>query len=528
VAVGVHKLSAQATDNQGATATSGVVSITVTTSNAPPLITITSPTNGAVFVAPADLTIQASASDPDGSVAKVEFFDGTGSLGVTTNMPFQITAALAVGTHSLSAQATDNLGATANSTVVSISVTNSPPPQPASTYVQHNLVSDLPGLADVTDTNLVNPWGIATSASSPFWISENHSGLSTLYNSTGGVVSLVVTIPPPANGQSPAAPTGIVFNGNTNDFLVASNQPAHFIFATEDGTISGWNGGAHAVLKIDNSSSNAVYKGLALATNSTNTFLYAADFHNSRVDVFDSAFQPVSLPGAFTDSSLPAGYAPFGIHSIGGSLYVTYALQDSDAHDDVAGAGHGFVNVFDATGTMLKRLVSQAALNSPWGLAKAPLGFGSFSQALLIGNFGDGMINAFDPASGVFLGHLNDTNGTALSIQGLWGLKFGNGGQGGESLKLYFTAGIPGGGSVEDHGLFGSIAAVSDISLSLSAVSSNSVTLVWSAGIPPFLVQKKTSLSDQNWTNALTTTNTTALVPTDSSTAFYRVLDHAQ
>jgi uncharacterized protein (TIGR03118 family) len=411
----------------------------------------------------------------------------------------------------------------------SVTVSNTAPPvvQAGPGYLQHNLVSDLKGQADVTDTNLVNPWGITTSSTSPFWISDNHSGLSTLYNSTGGVLSLVVTIPPPKNGQPPAAPTGIVFNGNTNAFLVGTNKPSRFIFATEDGTISGWNSGSNAVLVVDNSSSNAIYKGLALATTGTNSFLFASDFHNGRVDVFDSTFKQVTNSGAFADASLPAGYAPFGIHNIGGNLYVTYAMQDSDAHDDVAGAGHGFVNVFDLTGKMIKRFASQGDLNSPWGMALAPLGFGEFSSGLLIGNFGDGIINAFDPSSGASLGHVTDTNGTAISIQGLWALKFGNGGQGGDLFKLYFTAGISGGGSVEDHGLFGSLAPATTVSLSVSGVSSNNLTLAWSGGVSPFLVQKKSAVTDTNWTDAVTTTNRTASIPASGPLGLFRVLDHA-
>jgi uncharacterized protein (TIGR03118 family) len=412
------------------------------------------------------------------------------------------------------------------SVTVQAAPTNAPPAQ-GSGYVQHNLVSDLPGQADVTDARLVNPWAIATSGTSPFWISDNHSGFSTLYNSTGGVSSLVVTIPPPTNGQPPASPTGMVFNGNTNSFLLGTNLSARFIFATEDGTISGWNSGSNAVLKVDNSSSNAIYKGLALATSGGSNFLYATDFHNGKVDVFDSAFNPVPLAGGFADPSLPAGYAPFGIQNLGGDLYVTYALQDADAEDDVAGAGHGFVNVFDTTGKMLKRFASEGVLNSPWGLAKAPLGFGQFSGALLIGNFGDGRINGFDPVTGTELGALSDTNGTSISIEGLWGLKFGNGGQGGAPFKLYFTAGISGGGSVEDHGLFGSLAPADTIVLSVETVYTNALTLAWSEGIPPFLVQRKTALTDPNWFDVVTTSNRTAIVADDATPTFYRVLDHA-
>jgi uncharacterized protein (TIGR03118 family) len=374
----------------------------------------------------------------------------------------------------------------------------------------------------------VNPWGIATSGTSPFWINDNHAGVSTLYNSTGGVVSLVVTIPPPAGGQSPSAPTGMVFNGSTNSFLVDTNKPAHFIFATEDGTISGWNSGTNAVLKVDNSSSNAIYKGLTLLSSGGSNFLFATDFHNGKVDVFDGAFQPVTLPGGFTDTNLPAGYAPFGIQSVGTNLYISYALQDTNKQDDIAGAGNGYVDVFSTTGSLIKRFASQGVLNSPWGMAVAPLGFGEFSGALLIGNFGDGTINAFDPSSGASLGHLSATNGTAITIQGLWALKFGNGGQGGKPLTLYFTAGIPGpGGSLEDHGLFGSIAPAETITLTVSSASTNSMNLSWSGGTAPYLVQKKTNITDKTWASLMTTTNQTGVVTNDSPVGFFRVLDHA-
>jgi uncharacterized protein (TIGR03118 family) len=399
--------------------------------------------------------------------------------------------------------------------------------QAQNAYLQHNLVSDLPGQADVTDTNLVNPWGIATSAASPFWISDNHSGVSTLYTSTGAVQALVVTIPPPAGGQGPAAPTGIIFNSSSASFLVATNKPARFIFATEDGTITGWNSGTNAVLMVDNSASNAVYKGLAVAISAGSSFLYASDFHNGKVDVFDSSFKPVNLTNAFTDSTIPVGFAPFGIQNIGGNIYVSYAMQNADKHDDTAGPGNGYVNIFDPTGHMIKRFASQGPLNSPWGMAMAPVGFGQFSGALLVGNFGDGTINAFDPSTGAPLGHLNDTNGAAISINGLWGLKFGNGGQGGDPFKLYFAAGIPGGGTVEDHGLFGSLSVASTVKLSVGMAATNTISLSWTGGTPPYLVQRRVAFPSTNWFDVLTTTNLSALLPTDAAAGFFRVMDHA-
>jgi uncharacterized protein (TIGR03118 family) len=327
-------------------------------------------------------------------------------------------------------------------------------------YLQTNLVSDLPGVAVTQDANLVNPWGISFSSGSPFWIADNGSGLSTLYNGAGGKLGLVVTIPGPG-GSGPSAPTGTIFNpinGNaTNNF----NKDL-FLFATEDGTIDGWRGslGTTAEQPVDNSPSGAVYKGLALANNGTHTLLYATNFNAGTVDIFDENFAPTTVPGGFQDSTIPAGFAPFDIENIGGDLYVTYAMQDGAKHDDVAGPGNGFVDVFDPNGNLLQRLISNGPLNSPWGLALAPANFGAFSSDLLVGNFGDGTINAFNPLNGDFLGTLQDGMGNPIVIQGLWGLAFGNGVQQFDPNILYFTAGIPGPDQVEDHGLFGGLRAV--------------------------------------------------------------------
>ena len=326
-------------------------------------------------------------------------------------------------------------------------------------FLQTNLVSDLPGVAANTDPNLANPWGISFGPASPFWVSDNKTGVSTLYNGQGQIVPLVVTVPPPAGGVPPSAPTGQVFNGGTG-FNVGLNQPARFIFATEDGTISGWNSGTNAVLMVDHSAVFAVYKGLAIGNNGTGDFLYAANFNAGTIEVFNSSFAPTTLAGNFTDPNIPSGYAPFNIQNLGGKLYVTYALQDAAKHDDVPGPAHGFVDVFDLNGNLLRRLVSGGLLNSPWGVALAPGNFGAFSNSLLVGNFGDGKINAFDPTTGNFLGTMVDKNGNPIINAGLWGLQFGNGGAGGDSDKLYFTAGIPGPGLLEDHGLFGSLQPV--------------------------------------------------------------------
>jgi uncharacterized protein (TIGR03118 family) len=330
------------------------------------------------------------------------------------------------------------------------------PSRAGAQYIQTNLVSDLPGVAKFLDPNLVNPWGLASSATSPIWVSDNGAGVSTLYNGAGVAQALVVTIPPPSGSPAgtTSAPTGVVFNPT------ASFAGSHFIFATEDGTIAAWTSGSSAVLEADNSPSGAVYKGLAIGNNGTIDLLYATNFNAGRVDVFTgNNFSLVSLPGGFIDPNLPAGYAPFGIQNIGGNIYVSYAQQDAAKHDDVAGAGHGFVDIFNTNGVLQTRLISRGPLNSPWGMALAPANFGPFSNDLLVGNFGDGRINVFNPTTGAFLGEL-DSNGNPIVIEGLWGLRFGNGGNGGATDQLFFSAGIPGPDEIEDHGLFGDISAV--------------------------------------------------------------------
>jgi uncharacterized protein (TIGR03118 family) len=384
-------------------------------------------------------------------------------------------------------------------------------------YIQHNLVSDLPGLADHTDTNLLNPWGISFSGTSPFWISDNHSGLSTLYNSSGTPQALVVTIPPPAGGTPPSAPSGTIFN-NTKDFIVSETNAARFVFSTEDGTIAAWASGTNAVIKADNSARGAVYKGLAAGSSAGNNYLYAPDFHNGRIDVFDASFNAAALAGSFADPTIPAGYAPFNVHNISGQLYVTYALQGPGAHDDAAGPGHGYVNVFDTSGHLVKRLASAGVLNSPYGIALAPAGFGGFAGALLIGNFGDGRINAFNPATGAWLGTINDANGNPFSVDGLWALVFGNGGSGGDAHTLYFTAGLNG----EADGLFGSLAPVSP---TFTSVADKGLTaaLNWAGGSSTFLLQQKASPSDTNWLDVLTTQNRAITVAKDTQSGFLRL-----
>lgn len=385
-------------------------------------------------------------------------------------------------------------------------------------YLQHNLVSDIPGLADVTDPNLVNPWGISFTATSPFWIADNGTGLSTLYNSTGMIIPLVVTIPPPAGQSGPSAPTGTIAN-SVAGFFGTGTATASFLFSTEDGTISAWSGGSAAVLKVDYSTSNAVFKGLANGSVGSSNYLYATDFHNAQVDVFNTNYSQVTLAGSFSDPGIPADYAPFGIQNINGQLYVTYALQDADKHDDVGGPGNGYVDIFDTSGNLIRRFAAQGALNSPWGVALAPVGFGPFAGDVLIGNFGDGRINAFDPISGDWLGALNNSNGVPFSVPGLWAIAFGNGHSGGDAHTLYFTAGING----ESDGLFGSIAAITPTFIGITN-NGASITLKWAGGGPgPFLVQQTTNLSGANWVTIVTTTNSIVTVPITNRAAFFRL-----
>jgi uncharacterized protein (TIGR03118 family) len=327
-------------------------------------------------------------------------------------------------------------------------------------YSQHNLVSDTAsGIPAVNhDDDLVNAWGLVASATSPWWVSDNQTGVSTLYNAAGVKIT---GISPTGHVAIPGGfPTGVVFNGTTA-FHIPADGTARFIFASEAGIISAWAGGPSAVSVVDNSPSGAVYKGLAIAQTNSGSFLYASNFHAGTVDVFNGSFAPVVNPNAFRDPTLPPGYAPFGIQTIGDVIYVTYALQDAAAHDDVSGPGHGFVNAFDTAGTLLMRVASGDELNSPWGVAMAPTAdvadFGKFTGDLLIGNFGDGRIHAFIPpatpgAPFVSHGPLHSTHGRPIEIDGLWALQFGHGApNNGPKNALFFTAGP----FDEAHGLFG-------------------------------------------------------------------------
>jgi len=363
-------------------------------------------------------------------------------------------------------------------------------------YLVTNLVSDIPGIAPNTDPVLQNAWGVAFSpGASPFWISDNATGCSTLYDGTGlpqpqptplqvklplpgGSIPSTACMhvnPPPASppNPAPAAPTGMIWTSSA--FLVPGTKlPAAFIWVTEDGTISAWAGGLmprnEAVLAADNSNvpnaaNGAVYKGLVVGTNVNGVFLFATNFRAGTIDVFapdqDSSgvglpFKSVTTDGGFVDPKIPAGFAPFGIENIDGDLFVTYAKQKQpDKHDDMAGPGNGFVDVFDTDGHLLRRFASRGPLNSPWGITRASFAFGRFSGDILVGNFGNGKINAFD-SDGNFRGALRDPNGKPIVIDGLWKLTLG-GGRNSSSDTLYFTAGP----HDEMDGLFGTITPVS-------------------------------------------------------------------
>jgi uncharacterized protein (TIGR03118 family) len=321
------------------------------------------------------------------------------------------------------------------------------------------LVSDGVIAAAHTDSNLQNGWGLAAAPGGPFWVADNNSNKSTIYDGSGNPQSLVVTIPSGVNG--PANPTGQVFNG-TADFVITTSTgsaPAQFIFSGEGGTITGWSqtvSGTAATIAYDDGAGGAVYKGLAMASNGSANLLYATDLHNAKIDVFDTHFHKTTVPGGFADPMIPAGFAPFGIQLLNNQLYVTYAMQDAAKRDEQLGAGLGYVNVFDANGNLIKRFASAGVLNAPWGIALAPAGFGSAAGDLLIGNFGDGAINTFDPATGKALGSISLASGKQLMIPGLWALAFGNGAANQAAGALFYTAGP----NNQTDGVFGRIDAV--------------------------------------------------------------------
>jgi uncharacterized protein (TIGR03118 family) len=337
------------------------------------------------------------------------------------------------------------------------------------TYAVRNLVSDGNVPAEQTDANLVNSWGLDALPTSPWWIADNGAGVSTLYDANG-----IAQFPPtPLVVQLPgaSAPTGLVANGG-NDFVITlagTTAPARFLFASEDGVIDAWTKttplSTMAVTKVDATPMNAVFKGLAIFTGSSGSRLYATDFHNGLVRVYDGAFNEITQPGEFTDGHIPAGFAPFGIRVIHGIVLVTYAMQDDAKHDDVAGPGLGFVDAYSAGGKLLARVASRGKLNSPWGLALAPNGFGPNSFRLLVGNFGDGHIVSFGlhREDGHHRGDQKDdmdddgsylrSSGQPIVIDGLWALSFGNGSVAGPVNTLFFTAGP----NKEADGLFGRI-----------------------------------------------------------------------
>lgn len=315
-------------------------------------------------------------------------------------------------------------------------------------FTRANLVGDIGGLGLNIDTHLINGWGMSYSPTGPFWISDNGTGFTTLYDGSGTIQALVVSVP--GAGVTLNGPvTGQVYN-DTSDFVITGQGAAKFIFVTEDGTVSAWASGTTAIVQNDRSSQNAIYKGVAIAASGTSNFIYAANFHSGMIDVFTSTY---TYSTSFTDASIPAGYAPFNIQAIDGLLYVAYAKQDGSQEDEVAGAGFGYIDVFNPNGTVQTRLVSNGRLNAPWGMAKAPASFGFASNALLVGNFGDGKINAYNISTGAYLGTLRNSAGSDIVIDGLWGLMFGNGASAGSTNTLFFTAGP----SSETHGQFGSI-----------------------------------------------------------------------
>ena len=337
---------------------------------------------------------------------------------------------------------------------------------PAVTQAQHykqtNLVSDIMGMAPTFDPNLKNPWGLTRSSGSPWWVGNNNSGTSTLYDGNGNIIPLVVTVPPP--GFAPgtqSAPTGVVFNGSPTDFFLAPGKQAIFIFATEDGTISGWNPGIdlhNAVLKVDNSdngsANGAVYKGATSAEINGHKFLYVTNFRSAKVEVYDTNFKRVHLhEDAFEAESVPDGFAPFNVQNIGGTLFVTYAKQDAARHDPVGGDGFGFVELFTPAGIHIGHLQHGPWMNAPWGVVWTTRDFGEFSNAILVGNFRSGWIAAFNGFTHKFIGFLKNPDDSLVTIDGLWSLTFGNDATAGPANTLFFTAGI----NNETDGLFGTL-----------------------------------------------------------------------
>jgi len=338
---------------------------------------------------------------------------------------------------------------------------SAPAARPGNHYKVTPLASDIPGLAPATDSNLQNTWGLARSATSPWWIANNGTASTSVYTGAGTRVDIGGL---PAQGV-PGDPTGAVFAGIAGQFQVGTTAspttlgPSNFIFDSEDGTISAWRIGSTAALVTvpATSTGGAVFKGLAISNGASGPRLYATDFANGRVDVFDGSWNPVNTPGAFVDPKLPKHYAPFGIQTIGSRVFVTYAKQQKGSTDEAHGRGLGFVDAYDLDGKFLARVAQHGQLDAPWGLAWAPASFGRFGGDLLVGNFGDGRINAYAEMKNGRFEHRGTlrraTHGKKLSIDGLWALEFGNAGSNGDPQTLFFTAGI----DDEAHGLFGTI-----------------------------------------------------------------------
>jgi uncharacterized protein (TIGR03118 family) len=365
------------------------------------------------------------------------------------------------------------------STLLAVGLSLLPVVTEAQHYKQTNLVSDIAGMAPVHDPNLKNPWGLTRSSGSPWWVANNNSGTSTLYDGNGNPFPppakggpLVVTVPPP--GFAPgtqSAPTGVVFNGSPTDFLLVPGTPgtaAIFIFATEDGTISGWNPGVNpptsvtnAIRKVDNSdkgsADGAVYKGATSAEVAGQRFLYVTNFRSAKVEVYDTNFKRVHLEeDAFDDDEIPRGFAPFNVQNVGGTLFVTYAKQDGPRHDPVGGDGLGFVELFTPSGKHIGHLEHGDWLNAPWGVVWTTRDFGEFSNAILVGNFRSGWIAAFNGFTHKFIGFLRNPDNSLVTIDGLWSLTFGNDAGAGPANTLFFTAGI----NNENDGLFGTLTPV--------------------------------------------------------------------
>lgn len=326
----------------------------------------------------------------------------------------------------------------------------SAPPPPAPTYQITSLVSDQATAgATTTDANLVNPWGLAYGPTTRFWVANQGTATATVYDGLGQMLATPLVVSDPiVAGRTVGGPTGMVFNAS------AGFQGDLFIMASLDGCISGWSAGTTVTRRVDNSASGAIYTGLAQGISASATYLYAANLAGGTIDVFDAAYAPVALPaGALVDPSLPAGYSPYNVQVLAGKLFVTYAQYTAGNPRETTGAGLGIVSVFNLDGTFVQRLATGGSLNAPWGLALAPAGFGPFGGALLVGNFGDGRITAYDAATGALMGQLMGPAGTPLSISGLWGLAFGNDASAGKSNQLYLAAGPQG----QTHGLFATI-----------------------------------------------------------------------